>query len=89
MYRIELAMPLFLGFFHVKSFQNENCWGNRQQFSFSFPVFPGGDKDQEIPSNFMQDIAQGGLHPGEKHIPPSRILPGFPEIPVPQLQYRI
>jgi hypothetical protein len=60
-----------------------------QQFSFSFPVFFGGDKDQEIRSGFTQDIAQGGLHSGEKHIPPSRILPGFPEIPIPQFQYRM
>jgi hypothetical protein len=26
-YKIEPVMPLFLGFFHVKSFQNENYWG--------------------------------------------------------------
>jgi hypothetical protein len=32
----------------------------------------------------MQDITQGGMHPGEKHISPSRILPGLPEIPVPR-----
>jgi hypothetical protein len=61
----------------------------RQQFSFSFPVFIGGDKDQKIPPGFMQDIAQGGLHPGEKHITPSRVLPGFSEILVPQIQYRM
>jgi hypothetical protein len=60
-----------------------------QQFSFSFPAFFGYDKDREIPSSFMQDITQGGMHPGEKHIPPSRILPGFPEIPVLRLRYRM
>jgi hypothetical protein len=27
-YKVEPVMPLFLGFFHVKSFQNENYWGN-------------------------------------------------------------
>jgi hypothetical protein len=37
----------------------------------------------------MQDIAQGGLHLGEKYITPSRILPDLPEIPVPQFQYHM
>jgi hypothetical protein len=60
-----------------------------QQFSFSFQVFFGGDKGQEIPLCFIQDIAQGGLHLGEKHITPFRILPGLSEIPVPQFQYRM
>jgi hypothetical protein len=61
----------------------------QRQFPFSFQVFFGCDKDQEILLGFMQDIAQGGQHLIGKHITPSCILPGVPEIPVPRLRYRM
>jgi hypothetical protein len=54
-----------------------------QQFSFSFQVVFGSDKDQEIPPGFMQGIAQGDMHLVENHIPPPYILSGLPEISVP------
>jgi hypothetical protein len=60
-----------------------------QQFSISFQVVFGCDRGQEISPGFMQGIAQGGMYLVEEHIPPSFMLPGLPEIPVPQFQYRM